>query len=215
MTIYLLTAIEFRPGGSSYDTMQPTSFTAFTSVSESHLIGKKSTDKIHLTFESITISINPWWRRQWFSEIKCTQDLKLSKWCTTKSSAISNLHWINMSNLHHVTPPPVVGEDEGGGRRWNLGHHFDMEGKTGVWANWDSEKGTYFRHLFDWARPGSSDKKTSASVANRSHDIKLADVPQRIYCYPTSYYALIKWIISHSKCFQPSGRAVQWHDTVQ
>lgn len=118
MTIYLLTAIEFRPGGSSYDTMQPTSFTAFTSVSESHLIGKKSTDKIHLTFESITISINPWWRRQWFSEIKCTQDLKLSKWCTTKSSAISNLHWINMSNLHHVTPPPwwekmkVVGEDE-------------------------------------------------------------------------------------------------------
>ena len=34
------------------------------------------------------------------------------KWCNLESSAISLLHWNNMSNLHYVTP--------GGGRRWSF-----------------------------------------------------------------------------------------------
>ena len=105
---------------------------------------KISPDKIRLTFESIAISINPWWLRQWASKIKFTQDLKHSKWCNSESSATSHLHWINMSKLHHVT--------SGGGRRWNLGIIWIWSVKLVFRPTETRKKGPYLRHQFDRAR---------------------------------------------------------------
>lgn len=110
-------------------------------------LGKKCPDKINLTFESIAISINqsinPWWWRQWASKIKFTQEFKLSKWCNSESSVISHLHWINVSNLHHVTL---------GGGRWNLGIIRIWRVKLVFRSNETRKKGPFLRHLFDRAR---------------------------------------------------------------